>query len=274
MGNWKIKSLYYGKITVPKGNLSGGLDPDLILDFPYMGYLLQNGIQNILVDTGIHENNIVDGKAWGGCPAEGGSKYVIEALEKEGLSTNDIDTVIYTHLHNDHAGCALLFPEAATYYQKDEYINLLNPLPTQKIRSDFDKRTPGDLAMLKNHCIVDGDIELTNGLKLYKVPGHTSGSMAIVVPTKEGRYVLTGDIPHLSISLFPKLDKMQLLDGSYVDITPAPDNLMPYIFNSVIYDHYAAFDSFNKLKLLAEEFDPKWYLTGHDMWIVLKHSFG
>ena len=98
--------------------------------------------------------------------------------------------------------------------------------------------------------------------------------MGIVVPTQEGKYVITGDIPHLGISLFPKTDKMQLLDGSYVDITPAPDNRMPYLFNSVIYDHYAAYDSFNKLKILAEEFDPKWYLTGHDMWIILKHTFG
>lgn len=274
MNNWKIKSLYYGKITVPKGNLAAGLDPDLILDFPYMGYLLQNGNQNVLVDTGIHEDNIIDGKAWGGCPAEGGSKFVLEALAKEGLTPKDIDTVIYTHLHNDHAGCALLFLEAATYYQKDEYINLLNPLPTQKIRSDFDKRTPGDFLKLKNHCIVDGDFEMTNGLKLYKMPGHTSGSMVIVVPTDEGKYVITGDIPHLGISIFPKIDKMQLLDGSYVDITPAPDNMMPYLFNSVIYNHYDAYDSYNKLKLLAEEFDPKWYLTGHDMWIILKHTFG
>ena len=50
--------------------------------------------------------------------------------------------------------------------------------------------------------------------------------------------------------------------------------MMPYLFNSVIYDHYAAFDSYNKLKCLAEAFEPKWYLTGHDPWIINKHSFG
>lgn len=42
MDNWKIKALYYGKSRVPKGNLSAGLDPDLIIDVPYIGYLLQN----------------------------------------------------------------------------------------------------------------------------------------------------------------------------------------------------------------------------------------
>lgn len=239
-----------------------------------MGYLLQNGKQNILVDTGIHEDNIIDGKAWGGCPAQGGRKYVIEALEKEGLKPQDIDTVLYTHLHNDHAGGASLFPEARTWFQKDELTNLLNPLPTQKIRSDFDKRTPDDLKLLKDVYIIDGDMVLPNGLELYKLPGHTSGSMAIVVPTAKGRYVLTGDIPHLGISLFPKLDRMELLGGSVIDITPAPDIMMPYLFNSVIYDHYAAFDSYNKLKALAEEFTPQWYLTGHDCWIINRNFFG
>ena len=35
MSDWTIKALYYGKITVPKGNLAAGLDPDLLIDFPY-----------------------------------------------------------------------------------------------------------------------------------------------------------------------------------------------------------------------------------------------
>ena len=47
----------------------------------------------------------------------------LEALEREGLTPKDIDTVLYTHLHNDHAGCALLFPEAKTYFQKDEQLS-------------------------------------------------------------------------------------------------------------------------------------------------------
>ena len=274
MNNWKIKSLYYGKINVPRGVMAAGLDPELMIDIPYIGYLLQNGKENVLVDTGIHQDNIVDGRAWGGYTAVGGNQYVLGALEKEGLKPTDIDTVIYTHLHNDHAGGALLFPEARTIFQRDEYANLLNQIPTQMIRSDFDKRTRGDLTQLKNIYMFDGDLILPNGLELYKIPGHTLGSMAIVVPTAEGRFVITGDLPHMITSLFPKMDKMELLGGEMIDITPAPDNMMPYLFNSVIYNHFAAYDSFNKLKLLPETFEPKWYLTGHDSWVINKHSFG
>jgi len=43
MSSWQIKVLYYGKITVPKLGLTPNLDPDLTIDFPYLGFLLQQG---------------------------------------------------------------------------------------------------------------------------------------------------------------------------------------------------------------------------------------
>lgn len=273
MKNWKIKALLYGIIDMPKGAMEGGLDPDMVLRFPYTGYLLQNGEENVLVDTGIHADHIVDGRAWRGCPAEGGADYVLKALAEYGLTPKDINTVIYTHLHNDHAGNAYLFPDALTIYQKDEYLNLLNPLPFQIKGGDFDTRTPDDLAKLKKKCVIDGDIVLGNGLELYKTPGHSLGSMCIAVPTEEGRYVITGDMPHVYQCLFPKTDKWELMGGDMIDVTPSSDN-MEFLFNSVIYDQYACYDSFMKLKVMAEKFEPKWYLTGHDMWVHNRKSFG
>ena len=272
--SWKVYSLYYGTLTVPKGVMAAGIDLDLIIDVPYTGFLLQNGEENVLVDCGVHQDNIVNGRAWGGYKAVGGNKYVIDALAKHGLAPEDIDTVMYTHLHNDHAGGMALFPEAKTYYQRAEYENLLNQIPSQLVRSDFDKRTPGDVKKLKNIYMFDGDVTLQNGIELYKIPGHTLGSMAVVVPTGEGRFIMTGDLPHLNQCLFPEMDKMQLLDGSYIDITPAPPNMRPYLFNSVVYDHWAAYDSYNKLKVIADDWDPKYFLTGHDPWVIVKGSWG
>ncbi len=74
MNTWKVTVLYYGKITLPKSALTPAFDPDLVLDIPYLGFLLQKGNRNILVDTGIDDHFIIDGKAWGGWPAEAGRK--------------------------------------------------------------------------------------------------------------------------------------------------------------------------------------------------------
>ena len=219
-------------------------------------------------------SNGLDGKAWADSPAEGGNQFVLDALKGEGLTPDDIEIVMYTHLHNDHAGGMLLFPNSQHLFQRDEYYNMLHPLPTQKIRRDYDPRTPGDLAQIKNVRMIDGDFDMGNGIRLFKVPGHSLGGMAIQVQTAEGKYVITGDMPHIAQSLFPQMDKMEVIGGEIVDITPAPENWGPFILNSVIYDHYACYDSFNKIMMLAEREEPKWFLTGHDMWCVNKKYFG
>ena len=273
MKKWKITSLYYGALTIPKGFATPGIDADLVFESPYIGYLLQNGEENILVDTGIRDDFIVDGKAYAGFPGKGGKQYVIDALAKEGLKPSDIDKVIYTHLHNDHAGNALMFKDIPTYFQKDEYSNLLNQIPSQKIRRDYDKRTPDDMQQLSSVFMINGNFKMTNGLEIYKTPGHSLGSMIIVVPTEKGRYVITGDMPHICVYMFPMMDEYQLIDGSFVKITPMPQYL-PFFCSGQIYDHWAAFDSFYLIKSMAEEFKPEYMLTGHDPWVIFRHNFG
>ena len=84
MAQWDIKILYVGKITVPTKVSFPGVEDAEFLDTPYLCFLLQSRDRNVLVDCGISENFIVDGKAWGGYPAEGGQSYVEKALKKAG----------------------------------------------------------------------------------------------------------------------------------------------------------------------------------------------
>ena len=72
MANWNIKVLDYGRIDVPKEAVTLGVDVGKMLTLPYLGFLLSDGSHKVLVDCGIHERIIVDGKAWGNFPAKGG----------------------------------------------------------------------------------------------------------------------------------------------------------------------------------------------------------
>ena len=211
--NWKITCLFYGTLTAPKGIFCAGIDEDKVMPFVYCGYLLQNGKKNILVDTGVHQDNIHDGKAWAGCPAVGGNQYVLDALKGEGLTPDDIDVVMYTHLHNDHAGGALLFPNSLHLFQRDEYLNMMAPLPSQKIRTDYDPRTPGDIARLKHIQMIDGDFDMGNGLRLVKVPGHTLGGMAIQVQTAEANMCSRETCPTLAAACSPKWTRWSCWTG-------------------------------------------------------------
>ena len=59
--NWKITCLHYGTLSCYKSLFDGGLD-QVRYPFVYSGYLLQKDNRNILVDTGVHQDNIIDGK--------------------------------------------------------------------------------------------------------------------------------------------------------------------------------------------------------------------
>jgi len=268
---WSIKTFLYGQTQSPRAALSYGLDPELSLPGPYLGFLLQNGTENILVDTGVSDRIASSGKGWSGNQITGGSKFVLEELEKAGLVPDDIDTVIYTHLHNDHAGNVTMFPNARTIFQKDEYINLLNPLPTQCIRKDYELEVADDLKQLKDISMVNGDFDLPNGIRLIKTPGHSLGSQAILVPTEDGSRIITGDMPHKMYNLFPQMDYYMMPDGSHHPITPAPESWGRYLPNSLIYDHYAFYDSMDKLRLLAPTYEPKCFLPGHDWSCMIRY---
>ncbi len=267
MANWGISSLYFGEGRTIKDFLTFNLDVGMELDIPYLGFLLQDGKTNILFDTGISGSYIVDGKAWAGRPSCGGDKYVVEALNEKGIQPQDIDVVIYSHLHNDHAGNCHLFPQALHVFQKDEWVNLIDPLPSQQIRRDFD---PAVIPILKgSNCRkIHGDIEFMSGLNLYKTPGHTAGSQVLQVKAASGNYLLIGDTAPFYCSLYPQTEEMISWKGERIKITPAPDVYGPAIPSSMVYDHYAWYDSISKIKTLVAA--PQYALPGHDPSLVGK----
>ncbi|MBN1103297.1 MAG: MBL fold metallo-hydrolase, partial [Deltaproteobacteria bacterium] len=139
MADWTIKTLTYGIIEVKKEQLTTGLDVGTPLTVPYLGFYMTDGKRKLLCDTGINAKYIVDGRAWAGCAARGGEAWVRKSLEKVGVTPDEIDMVIYTHLHNDHAGNCHLFHKAVHVFQDDEWKELLDPLPSMMIRGDFDQ---------------------------------------------------------------------------------------------------------------------------------------
>ena len=271
MKQWEVKVLYLGKITA---NLSfvwpAGMPPlteDFAMSAPYLGFLLKAPGKNILIDSGISDNFIVDGKAWGALPAEGGREFLLKALEKESLGPEDIDTVIYTHLHNDHAANCGVFKNATVVFQKDEWTNLLAPLPVQMLRGDYDQGVISELAQVKT-LRISGDFELEDGLKLYQTPGHTLGSQSVAVNTAKGRVVFVGDLCLFNFMMFPGSTEIMDMEGGSHPIPPAPAHLGPAVPHSVIYNFYDYYDSVYKVKALAEKDAPGFIVPGHEPSLV------
>jgi N-acyl homoserine lactone hydrolase len=263
---WKIDVLYYGYMEFFKNWVTKDIDADLKIKMPYLGFLLRNGRQNILIDNGINSRYIVDGKAWAGMSAEGGEKFVLEALEKAGVKPKDIEIVAYTHLHNDHNGNAHLFPEAKHVMQRTEWNELLSPTPYLTFLTGHDLETIPVLR--KSDCVfVDGNFELAPGIMCYMTPGHTQGSMSFVVEGKKGLYCIVGDLLFWHCSIYPQMDKITLMDGKQVKITPVPKERglpMP----NLCFDQTAWFHSTDLIRAICRS--KEFALCGHEPSLVGK----
>jgi glyoxylase-like metal-dependent hydrolase (beta-lactamase superfamily II) len=184
--SWTITSLRVGELFLPH---EGAFMRD-----PIHCWLVRGGGHNILVDSGmpdvatIHGRLRVDGVG-------GGHNSLIRLLASEGLAPGDIDVVLPTHLHFDHAGNLELFPNAQVVVQRDELFHALDPVPSQRIfywREMLASLT--DRKRGKQLRLVDGNFTLFDGIEVIKSPGHTPGMQIPVVSTDRGKAALVSDL--------------------------------------------------------------------------------
>lgn len=274
---WDVEVLYFGKISMPLSKMlsvcyafgAPAIEHDAYISAPYLGFLLTRGVRRVVVDTGISAKFIVDGKAWAGLEAEGGEAYVQRALAERGVSPEDIQTVVYTHLHNDHAGNCGLFPGARHVFQEAEWANLLNPLPIQNVRKDYDLAIIEELASLPTHA-VNGDVELEPGIDLYATPGHTRGSQSVAVRMKKGTVVLVGDLLTSYVSAFPQTTQIEDMEGRLHDVPPAPEVFGDAIPSNVTYDFYKWYESVKRVQGIASRNEPGYVIPGHETSLVAR----
>ena len=186
MSNWRITSLRLGELYLPHGC---GIMRD-----PVHCWLVQNGEINLLVDSGmaeiatIRDRLKVDGFG-------GGHDALRYELGREGLTPDDIDYVVLTHMHFDHADNLDLFPRACVVVQRQELFAAIDPVPSQRIF--YWKSSIANLQERKRPAalrLVDGDVDLLPGIRLLSVPSHTEGMQVVVVTTEKGRAAIVSDL--------------------------------------------------------------------------------
>lgn len=156
--------------------------------------------RNIMIDTGFESGISMSGK-----PFEGIEQHD-RVLGKIGMSPADIDTVVLTHLHFDHAGAFDKFPNARILVQRSEYdrwkeeIALVPPglrdKQNWKLSSmDMEAFERFDRAVEAGRIdFLDGDAEIAEGVSCRLArDSHTFGIQWVEVTTPEGPYVIASD---------------------------------------------------------------------------------
>jgi len=141
---------------------------------------LIRGSRNILVDA-----------------AQVGRRQLLQQrLAALGASPRDIDAVFLTHAHWDHILNMDLFPNAEflihpaerEYAKHPHEGDWATPKYTSKILESYRLRE-----------VKEGQ-EIDDGVRVIETPGHTPGSMSVLVETPQGRAALCGDTMHNSWS--------------------------------------------------------------------------
>jgi len=151
---------------------------------PIWSFLLKGEGKNILVDTGLDENELIVPPGFTE-ETDLTPVSIIEGLHELGLKPDDIDIVINTHLHDDHCGNNALFTSAVFYARPEEIAFCHAP---HQIDHRYDDYFIEEITFVE----ISEDVELLPGLRLLHMPGHTLGTMSVLVETGEGPAVITG----------------------------------------------------------------------------------
>jgi len=161
-------------------------DADNLIPMVHHCLFLKAGDKNIVVDTGMGEKLDDKQKQFWYIEDAGGLRRGLNTL---GYQPEDIDLVILTHLHGDHAGGATLFaeddpskvqatfPNAEYVVQKREYEDATHP--NERTRGTYFDVNFQPLMESGQLRLLDGDTELAPGITGVVTPGHTPGHMSV-----------------------------------------------------------------------------------------------
>lgn len=189
---WTITAVDTGTSLLEKSMLTYTQGVGTVVRIPRIMWVLR-GPATVIVDTSVPAGQRA-AEFIGEDFSRTAGQEPANALAAAGLDPKDVDTVVLSHLHWDHAGNCDLFPDARIVVQQRELRYAI--APGRFFRKSFLAPQSGwgiPPYLVPNLETVDGSRELHPGLRVVPVPGHTPGSQAVLVDTAHGTFCIGGD---------------------------------------------------------------------------------
>jgi glyoxylase-like metal-dependent hydrolase (beta-lactamase superfamily II) len=157
-------------------------------------FLLQGNGTTILIDTGA-------GTSMG--PALG---RLQDGLAAAGVAPGDVDTVVMTHLHPDHAGGlanpegAAVFPNAELAVARNEadfWLNEAVAAAAPDERKPYFAGAQAAVAPYRARMRLFSGTDAASGLQAHPLPGHTPGHTGYLVTSGNDALLIWGDVLHV-----------------------------------------------------------------------------
>jgi glyoxylase-like metal-dependent hydrolase (beta-lactamase superfamily II) len=173
------------------------------------------GLNCILINTGDHKI-LIDTGCGDGFQSTAG--HLVENLEAAGILCEDIDRIIITHGHIDHAaGCfdsrgRPVFPNVRYITSENEWDYWLTPPGSNELHNMFFDSARRNLLPIRDRFeLVKDNTELLPGIRLIPAPGHTPGNAMVEISSGNSRLLCIGDIIHSQVE-FTNPEYLALFD--------------------------------------------------------------
>ena len=188
-----MTALRYGTRTTRKSECyyrwSSYGEPDAEIGMDYFFWVLRNGTETIVVDTGFHPESGARRGRTTLCPPD-------EALRLIGVEPGTVPMVILTHLHYDHTGNLESFPDAELVVQRTELEFWSGPEARHEQFAPLIEQREIERIAAGRLRLLDGDAEIAPGIQAICVGGHSPGQTVVVVETGGGSAVIASDAVH------------------------------------------------------------------------------
>lgn len=185
------------------------LNDEDVLILCFQSYVIKTPHHTILVDSCIGNDKPRPRPAWN---MKSDDTYM-RALDGAGVSVDDIDFVMCTHLHVDHVGWNTrlengrwvpTFPKARYVFAKQEFDYWTEQNANAEVAPFADSVLP--IVEAKRHEVVGNDHQIGDHLRILPTPGHTPGHVAFTFGRGKDDAVFSGDLMHSPIqTLYPEM---------------------------------------------------------------------
>ena len=211
LGNARLTSLNGGNFRLDGGAMHGVVPKTLWsklvscdglnrCEYSTTCLLVESGGRRVLVETGNGDKLPPKLKDIYGIDHD---RDIAGALREVGLSPDDIDTVVMSHLHFDHSGGTTrrngsgglepVFKRARHIVQRREWEDATHP--HERNRASYLQENIGPLGESGLLELVEGEVEIAPGVRVVPTPGHTAGHQSVLIGPPDGpKALFLGDV--------------------------------------------------------------------------------
>ena len=173
------------------------------LSMPIQGFIVRTAHHTLIVDTCLGNDKHLLTEGWGGRQGP-----FLDDLKRLGVTPEQVDFVVCTHLHTDHVGWNTrlvdgrwepTFPNARYVFSRAESEHWSRAKDDEQALVYRESVLP--ILEAGKAVLVEGEHEVVEGVRLIPTPGHTPGHVSVQIGGDGPGAVITGDMMHHPIQI-------------------------------------------------------------------------